>query len=171
MVDEPVARGALVVACMRPAAARLARERGYLAKGSSAGGTRPVLKRVGAVPDDLVDLEPDGVAINGTRLPDNAPSVTDPPGRPLPHALRDRRIVVPGEVRLIGVEIIRSWDSQYFGPVPFDYVHAVRPVLAGGRAAAASPTPAGSTSPRARGSPARARRQESWAGRRDAAVL
>ena len=129
LVDEPVARGVLVVACVPPAAARLARERGYLGEGFCPGGIQAVLKRVGALPGDLVGLEPGGVVVNGTRLPDSAPAVSDSRGRPLPHAPWGRTVVAPGEVWLIGVETTRSWDSRYFGPVPLDYVHAVRPVL------------------------------------------
>ena len=135
MVDQPAVRGVLVASCAPPAAARLARERGYLAGGSCPGGTQPVLKRIGAVPGDLVDLAPDGVAINGTRLPDSAPAMSDSRGRPLPHAPWGRTVVAPGEVWLIGIATTRSWDSRYFGPVPLDHVHAVRPVLTlgGGR--------------------------------------
>jgi conjugative transfer signal peptidase TraF len=129
MVDQPVSRGVLVAACVPPAAARLARERGYLAAGSCPGGTQPVLKRIGAVPGDLVDLELDGLAVNGTRLPDSAPAVSDSRGRPLPHAPWGRTVVAPGEVWLIGIETTRSWDSRYFGPVPLDHIRAVRPVL------------------------------------------
>ena len=135
MVDEPVARGVLVVACVPPDAARLARDRGYLTAGSCPGGTRPILKRIGAVPGDFVDLEPDGISVNGARLPDSAPALSDSRGRPLPHAPWGRTAVAPGEVWLIGIEPTRSWDSRYFGPVPLDHVHAVRPVLTlrGGR--------------------------------------
>ena len=135
IVDQPVARGVLVVACMPPAAARLARERGYVAGGACPGSTQPVLKRIGAVPGDLVDLEPDGIAVNGARLPDSAPALSDSRGRPLPHAPWGRAAVAPGEVWLIGIETTRSWDSRYFGPVPLDHIHAVRPVLTlgGGR--------------------------------------
>src|SRR5436853_3892322 len=129
MVDQPAVRGVLVVACVPPAAARPARERGYLGEGSCPGGTQPVLKRIGAVPADLVDIEFDGVAVNGARLPDSAPAVSDSRGRPLPHAPWGRTVVAPVEVWLIGVETTRSWDSRYFGPVPLGYVHAVRPVL------------------------------------------
>src|SRR3989454_8392231 len=134
-VDEPVARGVLVVACVSPADARLAQARGYLGMGSCPGGTQPVLKRIGAVPGDLVDLELDGMAVNGARLPDSAPASSDSRGRPLPHALWGRTAVAPGEVWLIGMDTTRSWDSRYFGPVPLDHVHAVRPVLTlgGGR--------------------------------------
>ena len=128
-VDEPVARGVLVVACVPPASARLAQERGYLGEGSCPGGTQPVLKRIAAVPGDLVDLEADGVAVNGARLPDSAPSMSDSRARPLPHAPWGHTVVAPGEVWLIGVETTRSWDSRYFGPVPLDHIHAVRPVL------------------------------------------
>ena len=135
MVDQPAVRGVLVAACVPPAAARLARERGYLAGGSCPGGTQPVLKRIGAVPGDVVDLELDGLAVNGTRLPDSESAVSDSRGRPLPHAPWGRTVVAPGEVWLIGIETTRSWDSRYFGPVPLDHVHAVRPVLTlgGGR--------------------------------------
>ena len=135
MVDQPAVRGVLVAACVPPAVTRLARERGYLAGGSCPGGTQPVLKRIGAVPGDLVDLELDGLAVNGTRLPDSAPAMSDSRGRPLPHAPWGRTVVAPGEVWLIGIETTRSWDSRYFGPVPLDHVHAVRPVLTlgGGR--------------------------------------
>ena len=135
IVDEPVARGVLVVACVPAASARVARERGYLAAGSCPGAAQPVLKRIGAVPGDRVDLGPDGLGVNGTRLPDSAPAASDSRGRRLHHAPWGRTVVAPGEVWLIGIETTRSWDSRYFGPVPLDHVHAVRPVLTlgGGR--------------------------------------
>ena len=135
MVDQPAVRGVLVAACVPPAVTRLARERGYLAGGSCPGGTQPVLKRIGAVPGDRVDLGPDGLGVNGTRLPDSAPAASDSRGRRLHHAPWGRTVVAPGEVWLMGVGTARSWDSRYFGPVPLDHVHAVRPVLTlgGGR--------------------------------------
>src|SRR3989475_2401111 len=102
MVDEPVARGVLVVACVPPDAARLARDRGYLTAGSSPGGTRPILKRIGAVPGDFVDPEPDGISASGGRVGDSAPALSDSRGRPLPHAPWGRTAVAPGEVWLIG---------------------------------------------------------------------
>ena len=129
LVDEPVARGVLVVACVPLAAARLARERGYLGEGFCPGGIQAVLKRVGALPGDLVDLGLDGLAVNGTQLPDSAPAASDSRGRQLHHAPWGRTVVAPREVWLIGVETTRSWDSRYFGPVPLDHIHAVRPVL------------------------------------------
>jgi len=129
IVDEPVARGVLVVACVPAASARLARERGYLAAGSCPGAAQPVLKRIGAVPGDRVDLGPDGLGVNGTRLPDSAPAASDSRGRRLHHAPWGRTVVAPGEVWLIGVEPSRSWDSRYFGPVPLEHVRAVRPVV------------------------------------------
>ena len=61
MIDQPVARGVNVVACVPPASARPVRERGYLGPGR----TQPLLKRIGAVPGDLVDLEPDDITVNG----------------------------------------------------------------------------------------------------------
>src|SRR5262245_61160358 len=64
-VARPVARGDLVVGCVPVVAARLARERGYLAGGNCPGGVQPVLKRVGAVPGDMVAVFPDGITVNG----------------------------------------------------------------------------------------------------------
>ena len=135
MVDEPVARGVLVVACVPPDAARLARDRGYLTAGSCPGGTRPILKRLGAVPGDIVDLDADGVAVNGVRLPKSATAARDTHDRPLPHAPWGRTVTPPGEAWLFATETTPSWDSRYFGPVALDHVHAVRPVLTlrGGR--------------------------------------
>src|SRR5213592_731906 len=110
MVDEPVARGVLVVACVPPDAARLARDRGYLSAGSCPGGTQPILKRLGAVPGDIVDLDADGVAVNGTRLPNSATAARDTHDRPLPHAPWGRTVTPPGEAWLFATETTRSWD-------------------------------------------------------------
>src|SRR5207247_3960044 len=93
------------------------------------GGTQAVLKRIGAVPGDVMDLEPHGLGVDGARLPDSAPAMSDSRGRPLPDAPWGHEVVAPGEVWLIGVETTRSWDSRYFDPVPLDQVRPVRPVL------------------------------------------
>ena len=75
MVDEPVAREALVAAYVSPAAARFSRDRGYLGEAPARAALRLSLKRIGAVPVDVVDLEPDGLGVDGARLPDSAPAM------------------------------------------------------------------------------------------------
>ena len=128
-VDQPVARGDLVVACVPLTAARLGRERGYLGQGSCPGRVQPVLKRVGAMPGDTVDLDPGGVAVNGHPLPGSATAVLDARGRPLPHAAWGRTVVPPGEVWLLTTHAPHSWDSRYFGPVRLDQVRIARALL------------------------------------------
>jgi conjugative transfer signal peptidase TraF len=128
-VDRPVARGDLVVACVPVVAARLARERGYLAGGACPGDVQPVLKRVGAIPGDRVEVFPDGVTVNGRRLPGSATAAVDSSGRALPHAPWGATAVGRDEVWLLATDVPRSWDSRYFGPVPLDSVRAARPLL------------------------------------------
>lgn len=134
-VDQRLARGALVVTCVPLAAARLARERGYLAGGSCPGHVQPVLKRVGAMPGDTVALSPGRVTVNGRPLPGSATAARDSRGRFLPHAPWGPRVVAPGAVWLLATDTPRSWDSRYFGPVPLDRVRVARPLLTvgGGR--------------------------------------
>ena len=90
-VDGPVTHGALVVACVPPVAASLARERGYLGAGACPGGVQPVLKRVGAMSGDTVTVGPDGVAVNGHPFPHSAVAAWDSRERPVPHAPSDAR--------------------------------------------------------------------------------
>jgi conjugative transfer signal peptidase TraF len=128
-VDQPVVRGGLVVACVPLAAARLARERSYLAGGSCPGKVQPTLKRVGALPGDTINLGPGAVTVNGHSLPGSATVSLDSRGRPLPHAPWGSSVVAPGEVWLLTTDSPRSWDSRYFGPVPVDQVRVARPLL------------------------------------------
>ncbi len=55
MVNRPISRGDLVLACLPLALARFAQARGYLARGRGCGdGIEPVGKRIGALPGDTV---------------------------------------------------------------------------------------------------------------------
>jgi conjugative transfer signal peptidase TraF len=128
-VDSPLERNRLVVACVPPGVAALARERGYLGRGSCPGDVQPVLKRVVGLPDDVVELGQEAVSVNGVRLPGSATAIDDSRGRPLPHAPWGRIVLGPGEVWLLGTAVARSWDSRYFGAVSLDHVQAIRPVL------------------------------------------
>jgi conjugative transfer signal peptidase TraF len=128
VVEAPI-RGAWVVACVSAEAAALARARGYLGPGSCAGGVQPVLKPVVAVAGDVVELGPDGVAVNGSRLPRSKSADVDAAGRALPHPARGRHLVARGEVWLVSTRVPNSWDSRYLGPVPISQVRGVaRPI-------------------------------------------
>jgi len=67
VADTP-ARGALVVVCLPAAVAAFGRARGYLGPGDCPGGAQPVLKRVGAIGGDVVELRSETVTVNGVRL-------------------------------------------------------------------------------------------------------
>jgi conjugative transfer signal peptidase TraF len=118
-------RGVWVAACVSPEAAALARARGYLGRGPCTGGVQPVLKPVVAVAGDVVELAPEGVAVNGQRLPDSVPADVDTAGRVLPHPARGRYVVGPGELWLMSTRVPNSWDSRYLGPIPTSQVRAV----------------------------------------------
>ena len=129
VADAP-ARGELVVACLPPALGAFGRTRGYLRPGGCPGGAQPVLKRIGAVAGDRVELDGDGVTVSGIRLLARPIEAFDSAGRQLPHAAFGSRVAVPGEVWLFGPSPDRSWDSRYFGPVPATSLRwVVRPLL------------------------------------------
>ncbi len=118
-------RDTLVVACVSPEAAALARARGYLGPGSCLGGVEPVLKPVVAVAGDVVEVRPEAVTVNGQRLPGSASAAIDHLGRPLPHAAWGRHVVGPHELWLVSTRVANSWDSRYLGPFSSSQVRAL----------------------------------------------
>jgi conjugative transfer signal peptidase TraF len=116
-VDVPLLRGTLVAFCLSPAVATFATARGYVSWGTCPGGTQPVVKRIGAVAGDTVDLRPNVILVNGAPLPNSATLAHDSRGRALPRIPRGRYQVADGEFWLFATHIPESWDSRYFGPV------------------------------------------------------
>jgi conjugative transfer signal peptidase TraF len=108
--------GDLVLACPPPAAAALARRRGYLDAGPCPGGSRPLGKLVLGAAGDRIELDGGGVALNGCRLPLAAAPAADTRGRPLPRLAWGSYRVRTGEVWLVAPHP-RSFDSRCFGPV------------------------------------------------------
>ena len=108
-------RGDFVAFCLSGEFAALAGERGYVLAGSCASGLRPLLKRVAALPGDVVD-----VAALLLRARDSQ-------GRPLPSALHSG-VVPPGMVLLLA-DHPGSFDGRYFGLVPLAALQRVRPFL------------------------------------------
>lgn len=130
IAGHEVRRGELVAACLPLRAVKLGLARGYLRAGDCPGHTEPVDKVIGALPGDLVDIEPGWVSVNGVRFPDSATASRDSAGRPLAHVAWGERHVAPGEVWLFGFNDPRSWDSRYFGPVPLANLRGeLRPVV------------------------------------------
>ena len=92
--------------------------RGYLREGDCPAGAEPVAKVIGALPGDVVEVEPGFVAVNGVKFPNSQTAARDSAGRPLAHVLSGAHRVGAGEVWLFGFNNARSWDARYFGPVP-----------------------------------------------------
>jgi len=130
VVPEGPARGALVVACLPPVVAAFGRTRGYLGAGACADGGQPVLKRIGAVAGDVIDLTAERVTVSGVTAFTRPIEPEDSLGRSLPRMPFGPYRVADNEVWLFGLSHGRSWDSRYFGPVPLAAVRGVvRPVL------------------------------------------
>ena len=122
-------RGVWVVACVSRQSAALARARGYLGAGPCAGGVQPVLKPVVAAADDVVEIGPEAVTINGRRLLSSSTAASDSRGRGLPHVAWGRYVVAAGQVWLVSTRVPNSWDSRYLGPISTAQVWSVaRPV-------------------------------------------
>jgi conjugative transfer signal peptidase TraF len=125
-----VKHGELVGACLPGSIAQEGIARGYLQRGDCQSGAEPVAKIVGALPGDVLEVQPGWVSVDGEVFPDSAVATYDSIGRPLPHVPWGRRQVAPGEVWLFGFHNVRSWDARYFGPVPLSEVRAaLKPVL------------------------------------------
>jgi conjugative transfer signal peptidase TraF len=125
LVDAPIRRGELAAACLPVNAEQEGLMRGYLSNGDCPSGAEPVLKVIGGLRGDEVDVEAGWIAVNGGRLANSATLMVDSIGRPLTHVVWGKRRVGPGEVWLFGLNNRRSWDSRYFGPIPLQAIRGV----------------------------------------------
>lgn len=124
-IEAPVARGVYVKFCPPPSALfDEAARRGYLHAGFCPGGYMPLLKRVLAIPGDRVKVTPDGVRINGERVPLSELMHVDGSGRPMPRYAQDR-VLAASEVMLMSDVSSVSFDGRYFGPIDQRQVEAV----------------------------------------------
>ena len=130
VVSAEFKRGDLVAACLPMAIAQEGLARSYLRTGSCAGNAEPVGKVVGALPGDVVEIEPGWVAVNGVRFARSATALHDSAGRPLEHFAWGKQKVGASDVWLFGFNDRRSWDSRYFGPVPIANVRGeIKPIV------------------------------------------
>jgi conjugative transfer signal peptidase TraF len=119
------ARGRLVLVCLPPRVAALARARGYVPRGGACpGGLAPIGKRVVAVAGDTVDITTHGLSVNGVPIPSSQALAKDRRDRPLPHVPMGRYVVRPGTVWIVSSYSPFSFDSRYFGAVESADVHA-----------------------------------------------
>ncbi len=81
----------------------------------------PLLKTIGAVPGDVVDITSTALYVNGKALVMRKSK--DLEGRPLPEIAPGHFVVGPDQVWLISLYNPNSFDSRYFGPVA---IHELR---------------------------------------------
>lgn len=106
-------RGDTVAVCLSPSW----QTRRYIGPGNCDNGTEPLLKAVGAIAGDTVELSASGAAVNNVPLTNTAPLIIDSTGRPLLAWPFGRYVVADDEVFLFSSYNNRSFDSRYFGPV------------------------------------------------------
>lgn len=118
-------RGSIVLACLPPAVADFARERGYVPRGDACpGGVVPVGKSILAIAGDTVAVTPTGLLVNGAPVPNSQALEADRKGRPLPRVAVGTYVVAPGELWVLSRYSRFSFDSRYFGAVQAGQVRA-----------------------------------------------
>lgn len=128
--NSPADQGAYVMFC--PPKSRLfdaAKERGYIGSGFCGGGYGFVMKKILAAKNDVVDIDAEGVRVNGELLPLSRPLASDKAGRSLPRYPAAGYRLADNEVLLMSDVSGTSFDARYFGPVDRAQIKVVvRPV-------------------------------------------
>ena len=120
----------LVEFCPSEPYANLSANRAYRGKGNCPDGAEPLMKPIVAVPGDVVEVSPQGVAVNGRFLQNSAPRAFDTKNGILQHWPFGAYRVSPGTAWVISSFNARSFDSRYFGPIPTGAIrHHLRPLI------------------------------------------
>jgi conjugative transfer signal peptidase TraF len=130
LVRKPVARGELVESCLPEAIASYGIERRYIHSGDCPNGIEPVVKIVGAVPGDCVEVSRNAVSVNESSLANSASLSHDRRGREVRRVAFGQYKTGANEVWLLGLNDRHSWDSRYFGPIPEHFIRGtLQPVM------------------------------------------
>jgi conjugative transfer signal peptidase TraF len=121
-----ISRGEYVKACLPQKIANVGIARGYLSRGScSPEKVVPVIKRVIALPGDVVVVDANEVRVNGVSIPISRRRRLDSGGRPIPSSVHLGTSVVPADRVWLFGEIPLSWDSRYYGAIPMSSIRGV----------------------------------------------
>jgi conjugative transfer signal peptidase TraF len=125
-VQQSVQRGQFVWFCPPDTSVfRLARQRGYIPEGDCSGGYRHLLKPVVAITGDRVTVGLKGIAVNGLTLLNSTQLSRDGAGRMIPKMTEGDVVVEKNTVWVISVYHQKSFDSRYFGAIPFQKIEGV----------------------------------------------
>lgn len=117
-VDTSLKIGSIVEVCLPADIAQFGQSRGYIHSGNCPGNTEPLLKEVVALGGDTLQVNEQGVFVNGKLLPHSNVLTRDEQDRPLiSHTINTRFVLAPDEVWLYGMRDPKSWDSRYYGAV------------------------------------------------------
>lgn len=119
----------LVEFCPQGAAASISLSRQYRTAGACPDGGAPLLKPAVAFPGDQVEVNADGVRVNGQLLRNSAGRFRDHLQRPLEPWPYGTYRVEPGTVWVISSFNSYSLDSRYYGAIPESSIrHHLRPL-------------------------------------------
>lgn len=117
VAPEPLAAGQTWTVCVPQKWTVYGLHRGYLDPGTDCpGGSQALIKKIAAVPGQVVTVTKTGVWIDGRRWPMSIPLTHDTAGRPLAPAYGTHTIQ-PGTVWVMGLDR-KAWDSRYYGALP-----------------------------------------------------
>lgn len=123
-----VSRGSLVAVCLPEEVSRIGFVNGYL-DAACWNGAGAVVKYVAGMPGDEIEVQREGIRINGVSVENSAVLERDFAGRALAHMPFATTVLGKNEVLLLSTHHTRSWDGRYFGPVSRDHIIAtVAPV-------------------------------------------
>jgi conjugative transfer signal peptidase TraF len=119
-VNRTAQRGDLVAFWPRDTETmREARRRGYILPGvyNTVGGEGYglLMKRLAAIPGDIVSITAAGVEVNGTLVPNTRPLPADGTGDPLPQLRFTNYRLRDTEALFLSDHLSRSFDGRYFG--------------------------------------------------------
>jgi conjugative transfer signal peptidase TraF len=120
----------LVEFCPEGEAGAISLERAYrMAGGTCPDGGSPLMKPIAAVAGDRVEVTTYGIRVNGKLIPNSAAHFKDHRGRPLKPWPMGQYTVPTGNLWVISDFNSWSFDSRYFGPIPYSLVqHRLRPL-------------------------------------------
>ncbi len=129
-VNTPLIVGSIVEVCLPTDMAQFGKSRGYIHAGNCPGNAEPLLKEVVALGGDNLQVNDQGVFINGKLLPHSSVLHLDELHRPLiSHVINTRFVLGVDEVWFYGVSDPKSWDSRYYGAVKRENIrHILKPI-------------------------------------------
>ena len=119
----------LIEFCPQGAAAFISLSRQYRTAGACPDGGAPLLKPAVAISGDQVQVNADGIRVNGQLLPNSAGRFRDHLQRPLDPWPYGTYKVEPGTVWVISSFNSYSFDSRYYGAIQASSIrHHLRPL-------------------------------------------